>query len=189
MVLTYLFGLLEVSHTAETTLWEALTGTFFVFGLFLLLFNAVAALLLDRVFLADQLPQELTSWSPLFSVVLGVTSFQGVVKHANVTLFTNIPLDFEAWIGKAQDLASAAASQRSLDRREEEAVAIPEKLSGMDESELNAFIDGDLGTGTAAEVEQAAQASQADTALFKALTFAKANPDAARAVVKQRRKR
>ena len=185
VVLTYLFGLLEVSHAAETSLWEAFTGTFFVYGIFLLLFNGVAALLLDSVFLADQLPEKLAPWSSFFAVVLGVASFQGVVKHANVTLFTNIPLDFEAWIGKAQDLASEAANQRRVDKREEEAVSIAEKLSGMEEAQLNAFIDSYLGSGTCAEIEKAAEASQADTALFKALTFAKANPDAARAVVKQ----
>lgn len=183
VALTYLFGLLEVSHAAKTTLWEAITGTFLVFGLFLLLFNGVAALLLDKVFLQEQLPPELAPWSSFFAVVLGVACFQGVLKHTNVTIFTNIPLDFEAWIGKAQDLASEAASQRRLNRREEKAVALAEKLSGMDEAKLNAYVDSYLGSGTAGQIELAAQTSEADAALFKALTFAKGNPDAASAVV------
>lgn len=185
VVLTYLFGLLEVSHAARTTLWEAFTSTFFVFGLFLLLFNGLAALLLDQVFLKEQLPTELAPWSSLFAVVLGVACFQGVVKHANLTLFTNIPLDFEAWIGKAQDLASEAANQRRIDKREEQAVVIAEKLRGLDEAILNGYVDSYLGSGTAGKIEQAAQTSKADPALFKALTFAKGNPDAARAVVRK----
>lgn len=55
VVLTYLFGLLEVSSAAKTTLWEAITGTFFVFGLFLLLFNGLAALLMEQALLAEAL--------------------------------------------------------------------------------------------------------------------------------------
>lgn len=185
VVLTYLFGLVEVSHAADTTLLEACTGTFVVFGLFLLLFNGLAALLLDQAFLADQLPQALAPWSPYFAVVLGVACFQGVVKHANVTLFTHIPLDFEAWVGKAQDLASEAANQHRVDKREEKAVAFAKKLSGIPEKELNVFVDANLGSGTAAQLEEAAQKSQADSVLFKALTLAKEKPDAARAVVKE----
>lgn len=170
LCLTYLVASIEVAHESKSTLIDSFSGTLLILGLLLFLLNGIGAVVLNSVFLEPRLPSQLTEWSPVFSVLLACLALQGLVKHMNVTFFSDVSLDIEGWIGKIQDLASTAAVRKKTSREKRSAQKLAQGLSAtLTVREMNTYVLQHLGQHVPVELDQVANADNSDAQLLKAL--------------------
>jgi hypothetical protein len=103
---------------------------------------------------------------------LGVFGFEALLQNINVTFFGQGVLAISDWINKARDGAVAAAIESQTNTADQGVRSVVNKLKGLPEADLNAYVLNALGKDRLNELQAAAQATGADTCLTKALALA-----------------
>ncbi len=106
---------------------------------------------------------------------VGVFAFEAVLQRVNVTFVDHGFLTISDWINKARDGAVASAIASQVDAQVKREQALASKLvqaQNLSDADLNTYVQNWLGPARVQELEQAAQANNANPRLAKAIALA-----------------
>jgi len=180
LVLTALISLIEIPSKSKAG-WRASCGNgyFWMYFGILAIGNAVAGLL---SFVFVSLPPSLNPFAPFLHAFVGVFAFQGIMSNTNLTFLDKGVLTIDDWISKARETAVAEATQRQVRAEQSARRRTAEILAKMDEEKLDVYIDNHLGREVFETIAAAARKHGDSAKLYKALEFAKRDPENAAAI-------
>ena len=103
---------------------------------------------------------------------IGVFSFHALLKNINVTFFDANVLTISEWLKKARDSAVASVVESHAQRNKDKIENLAHKLTEIPDGDLNTQITTKLGASKLEEINQAAQESEGNSKLAKALALA-----------------
>lgn len=173
-----LLVIIEIPVRSGAEMRNCFHSAFCTYFLLMLLCNGLATLLSYPAAVAAGLPGPLWLWAP----VIGVFGFEAVIQRVNVTVYGENFLTIDRWISMARDHAVAKSNTTQAIAEQNSRQAIANVLLTIDPAVLDTHISHHLGADTLTQLNANAASTSVNAQLLKALTFADASPDAAKAV-------
>lgn len=174
LVLACLFTLLLVTiqllQSADCSM-RAMASMHSLLYLLIFVIGNIMATILAAEMLAQQLSNELSAYAPFLQAFAGVFSFQFVLGNTNISVFQKDVLAINDWITQAKQLAIQKAQERQIELDDAALIVNTNKLSRLDEEQLNLYLKTQLNEDID-KLEQDAAASHIPANKYKAMILA-----------------
>ena len=182
--LTIIICLLEVFRGSKASLRACLGIPLLFYITIFITGNFIGTLLIFPI-LRDQIPGSLLEYMPFLSSFSAVFAFQGVISHANISLYENGVLTIEDWIKIAKDYATASAIERQVKIDNDNVIRRADIIKTLPDGELNTYIANFSGSESIQQIETDAAQARADSSLYKALWISSQHPISSESLVKR----
>ncbi len=181
--LTLAICLIDAPRQSKTSLRSCLGVPLCLYAFIFITGNIITTLIAIPL-MKDQIPSTLLGFLPFFASFFGVFAFQGVLSHANISLYENNVLTIEKWIKISLDHVVEMALKKQIEIENGYALTRADLIRQLPHDKLNAYIASFNNPNIVSEIEKNACDAHADPALYKALWLSYNEPIRAEALAR-----